>query len=471
MSGTSSVPEPVFGPRGFIAPAESDILTGVLADTNAAMGGDLNPALDTPQGQLSSSEAAIIGNKNDQFVALTNGVDPAYASGRMQDAIARIYFLERKPAEATVVQAVLSGLDGTVIPVGAMASAADGTVFLSTASGVISGGTLSLPFQAIVPGPIAAPPGFVNQIFQVIPGWDSITNPIAGVTGTNVEGRAAFEERRAASVALNAQGSLPAVRAAVLNVTNVLDAYATENVTSAPVVIGGYTLKPHSLYVAALGGEAQDIGEAIWTKKSPGCDYNGNVVVTVVDSSYSSPQPSYQVRYQSPDVAAILFQVEIAGGPQVPSNAADQIRAAIIAAFNGDDETARERIGGTIYASRYYCPVAAVGPSWVRIISIKVGYGAAAQFTGAIAGTTLTVSAVSSGALAVGQRITGANVQAGTVVTGLISGTGGVGTYSISPSQASVSGVKVATNMGASVTLRIDQAPATSSGLIGVAVS
>lgn len=61
--------------------------------------------------------------------------------------------------------------------------------------------------------------------------------------------------------------------------------------------------------------------------------------------------------------------------------------------------------------------------------------GDAASVTGAIAGTTLTVSAVSSGTLHVGQTITGSGVTAGTTITALGTGTGGTGTYTVSASQ------------------------------------
>lgn len=59
----------------------------------------------------------------------------------------------------------------------------------------------------------------------------------------------------------------------------------------------------------------------------------------------------------------------------------------------------------------------------------------AAVVTGAIAGTTLTVSAVTSGTLAVGMEITGSGVTAGTTITALGTGTGGTGTYTVSDSQ------------------------------------
>lgn len=55
--------------------------------------------------------------------------------------------------------------------------------------------------------------------------------------------------------------------------------------------------------------------------------------------------------------------------------------------------------------------------------------------TAAISGTTMTVSAVTSGTLAIGQVLTGTGVTAGTGITALGTGTGGTGTYTVSTSQ------------------------------------
>lgn len=62
-----------------------------------------------------------------------------------------------------------------------------------------------------------------------------------------------------------------------------------------------------------------------------------------------------------------------------------------------------------------------------------------ATFTGEIAGDTMTVSDA-VGTLAVGQIVTGVGVAAGTVITALGTGTGGDGTYIVSPSQTVASG-------------------------------
>lgn len=61
-------------------------------------------------------------------------------------------------------------------------------------------------------------------------------------------------------------------------------------------------------------------------------------------------------------------------------------------------------------------------------------------FVGSIAGAVMTVSSVQAGVLAVGRTVFGTGVLAGTIITALATGTGGVGTYAVSPSQAVVSG-------------------------------
>lgn len=62
-----------------------------------------------------------------------------------------------------------------------------------------------------------------------------------------------------------------------------------------------------------------------------------------------------------------------------------------------------------------------------------------AAFTGEITGDELTVTDA-VGTLAVGQTVTGVGVAAGTVITALGTGTGGDGTYTVSPAQTVASG-------------------------------
>ena len=56
-------------------------------------------------------------------------------------------------------------------------------------------------------------------------------------------------------------------------------------------------------------------------------------------------------------------------------------------------------------------------------------------YTASIAGTTMTVTAVSRGTLAIGQIFNGTGVTTNTTITALGTGTGGAGTYTVTPSQ------------------------------------
>ena len=482
---TTSVPFPTLGPTGFQAPQENEILAGVMTDINVAFGGGLNTSLSTPQGQLATSIAAIVGNVNDTFLNLTQQFDPAYNDGRYQDAIARIYFIERKPPLPTVVQAVCSGLTGTVIPIGAIAQSVDGNVYTSTLAGTIGAdGSVTLTFECNTAGAIPCAAGNLNSIYQTILGWDSITNPTDGVLGQDVESRRDFETRRFDSVANNAMGFLPAVLGAVWELDGVIDAYVTENFTGSPIIVDDtVTIDAHSLYVAVSGGNADEIARAIWTKKAPGCAMTGNTTVTVYDdqSGYDPPLPSYQIKFTVPDQLPIVFSVGLVDNPQIPANGAELIQDAIISAFAGGDGGQRARIGSTIYASRFYAPVAALG-SWVQIVSIDIGSlnTPDAAFTGSIGGTgqsTMVVSALASGTLSAGQYVFGTaggtGVTLGTVIIAQLSGSaGGTGTYSVSLPQIIPSGPMygVIPNDN-SARCKINQAPITSADLIAVNTS
>lgn len=386
---TSNVPQIVFTSQGPVIPNDADILAGVQEDINTAFGGGVNPQLSTPQGQLASSQAACISDKDSEIALLCNQVDPQYASGRFQDAIARIYFLTRQPATATVVLCVVTGLSGTVIPAATLAQDNAGNTYTLTATVTIpSSGSTTAEFQNIATGPIPCLAGTLTQVYQAVPGWDTITNPSDGTIGTNVESRAAFEFRRQQSVAINGRGTVPSVYGNVFAVANVLDAYAIDNPSGLTVNKGStnYPLAPHSLYVAVLGGDAAAIAQAIWNKKDDGCDYSahpvgqspvpgqGTVATEIVTdpSGYSYPQPQYSVSFIIPGALPIFFAISIVNVPSLPSNIVALIQAAVIAQFSGTNGAVMARIGSLILATSFYGPVAAAAPN-VLIISVAVG--------------------------------------------------------------------------------------------------
>lgn len=98
----------------------------------------------------------------------------------------------------------------------------------------------------------------------------------------------------------------------------------------------------------------------------------------------------------------------------------------------------------------------------IRIVRLRTNIDSAAdvRFTGSIAGGILTVSAVDFGTIAIGATVFGTAVAANTKITALGTGTGGVGTYTVSPSQTVASRVLAsgarAVEQGAEVVVQLD---------------
>lgn len=372
----STVPPIVFAPTGLEVPQESAILAAVLADFDAAFGGGMNLSLETPQGQLCTSLAAIIADSYATIAELVNQMDPDTNDGAYQDGIARIYFLTRTAGAPTVVECVCVGAAGTTIPTGAQAADTSGNLYACVDGAQIPpGGSITLNFANIVNGPTPCPAATLNRIYLAIPGWDTINNPDPGVLGRDVETRAEFEARRAASVALNARGSLQSIFAAVFSVPDVIDVYATENVTDDVVPVGStnYDLAPHSLLVSVVGGEDDAIANAIWSKKDVGCDMNGDTTVTVFDTEgYSPPYPEYEIKFERPTALPIFVRVELADSASLPSDIEALVKAAVIATFLGTDGGTRVRIGSLLLASKFYPAVISIGTE-VSVLSITIG--------------------------------------------------------------------------------------------------
>jgi Phage stabilisation protein len=94
----------------------------------------------------------------------------------------------------------------------------------------------------------------------------------------------------------------------------------------------------------------------------------------------------------------------------------------------------------------------------------RISTPSSALFTGSISGTTLTVTAITSGTIAINQALFGANVTSETVITALGTGTGGVGTYTINQTQtvsstlmnsAAVASVLTASMSGTTMTVTV----------------
>lgn len=389
---STNVPPIQWTPEGVVLPTDAQILTGVTADWNTAFGGNLNPQLSSPQGQLESSETAIVSDKNSDIAYIANQVDPQFAEGRFQDAIGRIYFMTRLSAASTVLSVVLGGQIGAYIPQGTLAvDGAQNVYQLGSSVTIGPSGTVTGAFYNLANGPISYSGSGSLQIYQVTPGLDTLTGVTQLALGRDVESSQAFELRRQNTVAANSQGTLDSIFAAVFQVSGVLDVFVLDNPSGATVNYGStsYPLAPHSLYVSVVGGSAAAVASAIWTPKNDGSSYSawpnppsgptvpglGTVVTEVVyDTRYSTPQPAYNVSWITPASAPVYFALTFNDPNSALSSYLTAIKNAIIAQFNGESGTAPEGIGSLVAASAYYASVlSAIMGSGMTLASMFVG--------------------------------------------------------------------------------------------------
>ena len=372
---STSVPPITWTPKGVVLPTDAAILAGVQSDINQSFGGGVNPSLSTPQGQIASSNSAIIADKNSAIAYIVNQVDPQYAEGRFQDAIGRFYFMTRNAASSTVVIATIGGIPGSYIPAGVLALDTSQNVYQLLGSVNIGmDGTVPAEFANVATGPIPCPAGALTQLYQTVPGWDTVTNASAGILGSNVESSQAFELRRQNSVALNSHGTTDAIFANVYAVSGVLDCYVIDNPSGNTVDYGStnYPLAPHSIYVAVVGGSASAIAQAIWNAKDGGCNYNGNTTETVYDTRYAAPQPAYAVTFNIPTGTPVYFAVTVTNAASLPSDYTTLIKNAIVAQFNGENGNTPAGIASMILALSYTGAIFAAVPG-VSLVSILVG--------------------------------------------------------------------------------------------------
>lgn len=359
-------------------PDSAAVLAAVQSGWTGALGDTLNTNPATPQGQIMASQAAAVQDKNSQLLWLCNQFDPQQAEGQFQDALAKIYFLQRNAARPTVVPVVCGGLPGTAI---AGSDSSDdpaqlriaGNLFACTQSGVIgTEGTVTLPFAAVEPGPLEIPAQAEIGIVQAVPGWDTAENPSAGVTGQSLESRAAFEARRYQSVARNARSVAGAVYARVAELDGVLDCVVRQNRGSAPIAIDGVTLAPHSIYVGVEGGQDGEIAQAIYDSLSGGCDYNGDSSVQVTDAVTGAVETVSFTRLAD---LRLGVQVTVRKNASLPIDATTRIQDAVLADFYGEltscgQQTERVRAGDDLYASRFYTAI--LGTGVTQLVSIEL---------------------------------------------------------------------------------------------------
>lgn len=319
----------------------------------------LNTNPETPQGQIIDSQVASVNQKDSEVLYLAQQFDPRTAEGRFQDALAEIYFIKRKSAINSYALCTLNGRSGTQISAGALIeSEIDGTQWsLDQDVTIPAEETITAQFTCLTAGAISASAGTLTKIITTVTGWDTVTNATATV-GSLEESQSAFESRRYLSVANNSRSAPASVYGRVAILPDVIAVYVTDNRLNVAKQVDGYTLTPHSIFVAVLGGDDDAIAKAIYESVSAGCDYNGNTQVVVQDDYTKATET---VKFYRPLDFNLYVKVAIQNNGLLPNDYENIIKTAVFNNFYGLDTTTkingesllRLKMNDDVYSSRF----------------------------------------------------------------------------------------------------------------------
>ena len=358
---------------GITAPPTNEVIDGVWEMFKKAFGKDINTAMNTPQGQLVTSLAAIITDERNQMINLLNQFDPRYAQGIWQDGFGYIYFMTRKQATHSSVEIVLTGLAGTTIAAGTLFNDVNGNAWQTTQKTIIGNdGCATAHALCTRSGIVEAAPDTITTIPKAISGLDRITNPYAAIAGVNEESRIDFERRRYASVAVNSKNTNASTYGAVADLADVKDVFVIDNPTDETIRVGAtnYPVIRNSILVSVMGGDDETIARTILTKAGSGCSFNGNTECVIADTeNFPIRPPTYKVKFLRPALVPVFFQVTVADRDLLSYQDSEAVKDAIIKAFSSG--TAKATIGQPVIASKFICPVAAAIPH-LSIVSLKI---------------------------------------------------------------------------------------------------
>lgn len=208
----------------------------------------------------------------------------------------------------------------------------------------------------------------------------------------------------------------PSVQGAGGSAVDVIGLVLT-NTTRAP--IGSVLSFPSAAAVASYFGAASEEAEIAGGGTNIGTGYFGGF-----RNSSKKPSNILFAQYNSGAVAAFLRGGSVAGLTLTQLQA---ISGTLSIAIDGVAKTGSPNLA----AATSFTNAATIIADTLDIEGAQT-----AAFTASITTTTMTVTAVGSGALAVGQFVDGAGVDPTTYITALGSGTGGTGTYTVSVSQS-----------------------------------
>lgn len=269
-------------PEGIIAPDYADIFAQLQLAYWSIYGSDAVLDADSQDGQLLGIFARVVYDCNVTAVAIYNAYSPATAQGDNLSSVVKINGIQRLVATKSQVTVTVVGVAATVITNGVVGDNLNLSTQWNLPVVVVipALGTIDVVATAAAAGAVAGAAGTLTRILTPTRGWQTVTNALDATLGAPVESDSTLRQRQSASTSLAAESVIGGIYAAVANLPGVVRAAAYDNDTAAPDSNG---IPAHSIAIVVDGGTAQNIGDTIALKKTPGTGTAGTTTVNTID--------------------------------------------------------------------------------------------------------------------------------------------------------------------------------------------
>lgn len=268
---------------GFIRPDYNDILSKQTQRAKTLFGPSIDTGNNTIIGKYIRLNVADLDEMYQTLEFVYYSAHPSAATGISLDRVCVRAGLARNPATEAKHLVRLYGTSGTVIPLGFMVSSSTQDVIFYTTQEIT---LVDGQGDVIV---ACDEPGIVGNV--TIGAIDYIVNPVADVEsvahlsivdpGEDVESDAKLRSRFLGALSGQGNSTIDAIWGALLKVPLVGGVSVEENTTME--MINDQPPKSFSCYVLAPEEADQQIAEAIFSKKPPGIQAAGDIVLPVKD--------------------------------------------------------------------------------------------------------------------------------------------------------------------------------------------
>lgn len=283
-----------FDNNGLQVATRPELVEELTQDYQGIYGEDINIDQSSPDGQVINIFAQGGTDIRELLMQVYNSFDPDNCSGKVLDSRCAINNIFRKggtfttvPIDVTVDRTVtLDGLDDNYNDpnaTGYTIQDAAGNQFILVSTQTLQAGTTRVLFRAKEIGAVQTTLNTITTPVTIVLGVVSVNNPVDATEGVNEETDYQLKVRRRQSVSIGSSGYLNGLLATVLQLDGVTDAALYENYTGSTDANG---TPAHCMWLVVEGGSDSDIADAIYRKKSYGCNMRGDISYTITTVSH-----------------------------------------------------------------------------------------------------------------------------------------------------------------------------------------